>query len=229
MNYIGGVETGIKALEWNIDETLVVIVSGNDTVMVLSADFDPISAEVDLHHDDFGESKNIYFASDSILLKHNFIEQFVNVGWGKKETQFHGSEGKGAARAKPQVEETPAGVLDDNKPRIRWRGDGAFFAVSYIKRSTGACINADLKPQIFMSITGSRQIKVFNREGALHYTTEPTTGLEQSLDWKLSGSVFASTIRLPNKHIVGFFEKNGLRHGEFTLPFKDNQVQVQNF
>jgi elongator complex protein 1 len=58
VNYIGGVETGIKALEWNIEETLVVIVSGNDTVMVLSADFDPISTEVDLHQDDFGESKD---------------------------------------------------------------------------------------------------------------------------------------------------------------------------
>jgi elongator complex protein 1 len=146
VNYIGGVETGIKALEWNIDETLVVIVSGNDTVMVLSADFDPVSVEVDLHHDDFGESNYFYlqevFPISCILI---FIEQFVNVGWGKKETQFHGSEGKGAARAKPQVEETPAGVLDDNKPRIRWRGDGAFFAVSYIKRSTGVCINAKLR------------------------------------------------------------------------------------
>lgn len=154
------------------------------------------------------------------------------MGWGKKETQFHGSEGKGAARAKPQVDETPAGVLDDNKPRIRWRGDGAFFAVSYIKRSTSMCIQCQIYKQnikIFMFIPGSRQIKVFNREGALHYTTEPTTGLEQSLDWKLSGSVFASTIRLPNKHIVGFYEKNGLRHGEFTLPFKDNQVQVSTF
>jgi len=64
-------------------------------------------------------------------------EQFVNVGWGKKETQFHGSEGKTAAQAKMQVEEKPTSELDDKKPRIRWRGDGALFAVSFVKNSSG--------------------------------------------------------------------------------------------
>lgn len=61
MDYIGGVESGIKALEWRFDETQVVIVSGNDKVMVLSADFDPISVEIDLHDDDFGESKKYIY------------------------------------------------------------------------------------------------------------------------------------------------------------------------
>jgi len=29
--------------------------------------------------------------------------EFVQVGWGKKETQFHGSVGKHAAQVKPEV------------------------------------------------------------------------------------------------------------------------------
>lgn len=29
-----------------------------------------------------------------------FLAKPINVGWGKKETQFHGSEGKEAAKAK---------------------------------------------------------------------------------------------------------------------------------
>lgn len=29
--------------------------------------------------------------------------KFITVGWGKKETQFHGSEGKQAAQRKNQV------------------------------------------------------------------------------------------------------------------------------
>jgi IKI3 family len=82
VNYIGGVETGIKALEWNIDETLVVIVSGNDTVMVLSADFDPISVEVDLHHDDFGESMMIQYASVLHSLKTQFFRTICQRGLG---------------------------------------------------------------------------------------------------------------------------------------------------
>lgn len=32
-----------------------------------------------------------------------FIGKFITVGWGKKETQFHGSEGKQAAQKKIQV------------------------------------------------------------------------------------------------------------------------------
>ena len=38
-----------------------------------------------------------------VSIKHFIIGQFVTVGWGKKETQFHGSEGKQAAQVKPQV------------------------------------------------------------------------------------------------------------------------------
>lgn len=70
-------------MEWNIDETLVVIVSGNDTVMVLSADFDPISVEVDLHHDDFGESKYKYITSSFPLrYKPNFFRAICQRGLG---------------------------------------------------------------------------------------------------------------------------------------------------
>lgn len=77
-----------------------------------------------------------------------------------------------------------------------------------------------------ISFIGARQIRVFSREGALQSTSEVVPGLEQALDWKPSGSIIASTQRLPNKHIVVFFEKNGLRHGEITLPFAPNDVNV---
>lgn len=46
--------------------------------------FDPPAHEVNLLSEEFGE------------------KQFVTVGWGKKETQFHGSEGK-QARIKNEV------------------------------------------------------------------------------------------------------------------------------
>jgi len=32
--------------------------------------------------------------------------QLISVGWGRKETQFHGSEGKSAASRKEEVNET---------------------------------------------------------------------------------------------------------------------------
>jgi elongator complex protein 1 len=60
----------------------------------------------------------------------------VTVGWGKKETQFHGSLGKQAAQAKP----TSQGSLspnDDFSVRISWRGDGNYFCVSAVERNGG--------------------------------------------------------------------------------------------
>ena len=36
----------------------------------------------------------------------------------------------------------------------------------------------------------------------------------------------ATSQRRPNKHDIAFFEKNGLRHGEFTLPFGVIEVKV---
>ena len=42
-----------------------------------------------------------------------------------------------------------------------------------------------------------------------------------------SGNLIASSQRRPNKHDIVFFERNGLRHGEFTLPFAVNEVKVR--
>ena len=39
-----------------------------------------------------------------------------------------------------------------------------------------------------------------------------------------SGSLIASVQTLPDKQQVIFFEKNGLRHGEFLLPCKETKV-----
>lgn len=44
--------------------------------------------------------------------------------------------------------------------------------------------------------------------------------------WRPSGNLIAGTQRLPHRHDVVFFERNGLRHGEFTLPFAQGEVQV---
>lgn len=41
-----------------------------------------------------------------------------------------------------------------------------------------------------------------------------------------SGSLIASTQDKPNQQDVVFFEKNGLLHGQFTLPFLKDEVKV---
>uniref|UniRef100_A0A8C9WU90 Elongator complex protein 1 n=1 Tax=Scleropages formosus TaxID=113540 RepID=A0A8C9WU90_SCLFO len=184
---VGSVDSGLTAMSWSPDQELVALATGQETVIVMTKDFEPIT-EMEIHQDDFGEGK------------------FITVGWGKKETQFHGSEGKWAAQRKP----TPAVAWDDRRPRISWRGDGQLFAVSTV------C------PQ-----TGARKVRVWNRECVLQSTSEIINGLEQALCWKPSGSLIACSQRQPNKHSVVFMEKNGLLHGDFTLPFAKDQVKVK--
>uniref|UniRef100_A0A4W4HKA8 Elongator complex protein 1 n=1 Tax=Electrophorus electricus TaxID=8005 RepID=A0A4W4HKA8_ELEEL len=185
---VGSVDSGLTAMSWSPDQELVTLSTGQETVILMTKDFEPLS-EVAIHQDEFGEG------------------EFITVGWGKKETQFHGSEGKLAAQRK---EVQPAVPWDDRRPRITWRGDGQLFAISAI------CPH-----------TGCRKVRVWNRECILQATSEVVNGLEQPLCWKPSGSLMASTQRHPNKHSVVFMEKNGLLHGDFTLPFTKDQVKVK--
>ncbi|XP_078730604.1 elongator complex protein 1 [Lampetra fluviatilis] len=187
---VGSVDSGLTAMSWSPDQDVMVLTTGADTIIAMTRDFDPLT-EVPMHQDDFGEGK------------------FVTVGWGRKETQFHGSEGKQAAHKKQEVV-APAFTWDDGRPRVSWRGDGQFFAVSSVCPHTGA-----------------RRVRVWSRECALQATSEMLAGLEPALAWKLSGSLIASSQRKPGRHDVVFLERNGLAHGEFTLPFGRDDMQVR--
>uniref|UniRef100_A0A915II08 Elongator complex protein 1 n=1 Tax=Romanomermis culicivorax TaxID=13658 RepID=A0A915II08_ROMCU len=126
---------------------------------------------------------------------------FVTVGWGKKETQFHGSEGKTAALAKNQ-DTGQALSHDDKLTRITWRGDAQFFAIS-----------------TFDEEVGTRNIRILTREGIHSTTCEPVNGLGQCLGWKPKGNLIVSAQYSDQTgHRIIFFERNGLRHGEFQLP-----------
>ncbi|KAM9262871.1 elongator complex protein 1 isoform 3-T3 [Morus bassanus] len=186
---VGSVDSGLSTMSWSPDQELVLLATGQQTLIMMTRDFEPIT-EKQIHQDEFGEGK------------------FVALGWGKKETQFHGSEGKQAAHRK-QTEVSPTSAWDDGRPRVTWRGDGQFVAVSAVCPETGA-----------------RKVRVWNRELVLQSTSEPIAGLEQALSWKPSGNLIASTQEKPNRHDVVFLEKNGLLHGEFTLPFRKGQVKV---
>ncbi|NXF23317.1 ELP1 protein, partial [Rhodinocichla rosea] len=186
---VGSVDSGLSVMSWSPDQELVLLATGQQTLIMMTRDFEPIT-EKQIHQDEFGEGK------------------FVALGWGKKETQFHGSEGKQAAHRK-QTEVLPTSAWDDGRPRVTWRGDGQFVAVSAVCPETGA-----------------RKVRVWSRELVLQSTSEPISGLEQALSWKPSGNLMASTQEKPNRHDVVFLEKNGLLHGEFTLPFQKGQVKV---
>ncbi|PIK52107.1 putative elongator complex protein 1 [Apostichopus japonicus] len=181
-----------KPENWNSRNSESLVgnnLASQDTVILMTREFDPV-IETSLHPDEFGEMTP------------------VNVGWGEKATQFHGTAGKEAAKEKS---EEAGEVLpwDDKLVRISWRGDGEYFVTSAIHPHRGF-----------------RQLRIWNRECNLQFTSEEVNGLEQALDWKPSGSLIVSSQRLPNRHDIVFFERNGLRHGEFTLPFDKSEVKV---
>ncbi|XP_011265632.2 elongator complex protein 1 isoform X2 [Camponotus floridanus] len=180
----------LECMKLSPDNEIITVVTRKGIVITMVSDFQVLS-EVDLYAKDFGE------------------KQFVTVGWGKKETQFHGSVGKAAAKAK--AEELNANELDDGRPRITWRGDGSLFAISFLHIQTKI-----------------RQFKVFDREGTLCYTSEPTNGLEECLAWHPLGNLIATTQRLANKHVVALFEKNGLKYTDFPLSFAPGEVKVKD-
>lgn len=76
-------------------------------------------------------------------------------------------------------------------------------------------------------INGVYTFKVFDREVVLKFTSEKQAGIECSFAWRPLGNLIATTQQFPNKYVVAFFEKNGLKHGEFVLPFMKSDVSVK--
>ncbi|KAF9363866.1 hypothetical protein BGX34_003149 [Mortierella sp. NVP85] len=181
LEIVGSVDSGISCMAWSPDDELVIMVTGVDSILTMTKDFDVIS-ETPINVEETGEDVS------------------VNVGWGKKETQFHGTEGKQAAQRKVDTSTFTHSPDDDGKHRLSWRGDGTYFC----------CTSQDKRQD-------RRAIRIYNREAVLQSTSEAVNMLEHGLSWRPSGNLIASSQRLPHRHDIVFFEKNGLRHGEFTL------------
>lgn len=181
---------GLKAMAWSPDQEVAVFVDWKLNVVTMSSAYDPIN-EVCLEDDTFGD------------------REFMSVGWGKKETQFHGSEGKSAARKKKEEAEVAIDVSQlDPKVKISWRADGAYFAVGFLGPF-------------------GRAFKVFNKEGGLQFTSEKCYGLEVPIAWKPSGLWIAIPQIMKDKYVVSLFEKNGLKHREIELPFRREDEVVK--
>ena len=100
---------------------------------------------------------------------------------------------------------------DQKKGSISWRSDGEYFVVNFID-SEAEC----------------RKFQVFNRESVLYSTVENDINvLDSPITWKFSKSLIASSIYRFKKHEIVFFERNGLVHGGFPLPFAFNTMKVK--
>ncbi|KAJ9121784.1 hypothetical protein QFC22_002406 [Naganishia vaughanmartiniae] len=217
---VGSVEEGIRAAEWSPDDEQVVLVTGDNQVMLMSRDFEVVY-EAPLRTEEFGE------------------DEMINVGWGSKKTQFHGSLGKTAAQ---QSSTTPsllplAPASDTGIPSITWRGDGLYFAISSLDPYSATSSRPGEK---------RRQVRVYARTPcALSATSEPIYGLQGAcagfdgindevpagslIAWRPSGNLIAAVQKYgyeggaegqggeEGRRDVIFLERNGLQHGSFQL------------
>jgi elongator complex protein 1 len=129
------------------------------------------------------------------------LSKQVSVGWGRKETQFQGKGAK-ALRDPTIPEKVDQGVLsphDEGGVNMSWRGDGAYIAINSIE--------PDMR----------RVIRVYSRDGIIDSVSEAVDGMEGALSWRPTGNLVAGVQRKPDGVDVIFFERNGLRHGQFPL------------
>ena len=129
------------------------------------------------------------------------VSRHVSVGWGKKETQFQGKRVK-ALRDPTMPETVEEGTFtpyENGEATISWRGDGAFLALNSVLAKD------------------RRAIRVYSRDGTLDSISEPVDGLECALSWRPAGNIITSVQRLKDRLNIIFFERNGLRHGQFPL------------
>ncbi|EWC45733.1 hypothetical protein DRE_05070 [Drechslerella stenobrocha 248] len=179
---VGSVEEGITAASWSPDEGLLGIATAAESFVLMTRQFDLVTS-AKLVEDDLKLSKH------------------VNIGWGKKETQFKGK--RAAALKDPTMpEKVDEGILssfDVGNAKLSWRGDAQFVAISMVQGGK------------------RRVIRVFSRSGELDGVSEPVDGMEGTLGWRPSGNLIASTRYIGGGPEVIFFERNGLRHGEFPL------------
>lgn len=144
----------------------------------------------------FESTINVVFSLDDVK-----VSNHVSVGWGKAETQFKGKRAKALRdpTVPEHVDEGSLSEFDDGSVYISWRGDGAYLVINTVEDKN------------------RRMIRVYSRQGILDSVSEPVDYLEGPISWRPAGNLIAGVQRLKEKLRIVFFERNGLRHGEFDL------------
>lgn len=102
---------------------------------------------------------------------------------------------------------------------ISWRGDSQIFEVNYEINGGHKCLTRDATQGMKVSKGPARA----DDKAVWSVAEKPLTSLKKPICFMPSGSLAAgySERMLPNKQIkreIVFWERNGLRHGEFPLP-----------
>ncbi|KAH7339027.1 IKI3 family-domain-containing protein [Rhizoctonia solani] len=182
---------------------LVLILAGGD-IAVLGVDDAPGSSEFEIIGSvEPGIKVASWSPDESQLVLVNGIKTHC-IGMGIKTNPVPWITGQGRRGYEPST--TGQGGIDkpspddDTKPRVSWRGDGAFFVVSSLDpRGTDSSV---------------RKLRFYSSNPPAHLSTsEYTPGLEGTQRFGYEGG----GIGRQGRHDVVFFERCGLRRGEFGI------------
>ena len=196
----------IKCFEWNPDLTMGVVITEKAKLYLITMDLQLIT-EIDLN--------------DESSLP---TAKYVNVGWGSKSTQFHGTEGKMAAQVKQQFNPSRHNIQsytdDDLRPYVSWEfGSGDCFAVNWVSNNPRihGFGDGDYKNIAY------RSMKLFTKEGELYSVGEFVPQMSRGCSWRPNTHLVATTqCNNDRGHCqVIFFERNGLRHNEFIVEYNN--------
>lgn len=169
---------------------------------------------------------------ENALSQNDSLHKPVGVGWGSKETQFFGLDGRPSRekQSKDQVAPSPDEVdviskiesstehkefrsRRERNTVIDWRGDGQYLATL-----------------TFIPNAKKHYLKVWNRNLELQYMSEQLVTIERDiLTWIPNGHFVCCAQRRDSIiNEIAMFEKNGLVHQRISLPDNLRYIYVKD-
>nr|CRZ25476.1 Bm638 [Brugia malayi] len=125
-------------------------------------------------------------------------EELMTVGWGSKETQFQGIGGRKQPGKVDNEQPTTVSEYDQHRVLLAWNGDANYVAVSYVD-----------------NLTNFRQFCVFDHEGELISRLQQVSNVEETLAYRPTGNIIATSRYDSDKREIIFYERNGQRRSKF--------------
>lgn len=205
--------TNLCSVKYSPNQDLVALADYNNELSIYTTNFELIG-------------------TTNALNENNSAHKPVGVGWGSKETQFFGLDGRpskergtkdqavidGNELKEIEVIESSGVFAGFRQPHLKntvidWRGDGHFLATL-----------------IYIVDTDKHYLKVWNRNLELQYMSEQLVTVERGLlSWVPNGHyICLAQHRDRRVNEIALFEKNGMVHQRITLPLNDHNLYIQS-
>ena len=250
---VGSIDTGILSACWSPDEeqlSLITKISNESEqlkMILFTPDFDILS-EYTFELDDLKKSKNVnvgwgnkttqFRGKGKRQQERELLDSLQNSGLSSDALKAVGGVGLNGDVDLLKDPTMPymvdKGLLTDfdnyMSVEVSWRGDSEFFVVNTIEKDV-LCKSFQDEEE---TLVDRRVLRVFNRQGALEAVSEPVDFMEGSLCWRPSGNLICGIQRKSQMQLeedktldLIFFEKNGLRHGEFNTRLDVNNEIIK--